>query len=708
MANRIADIDQVLERAFGLAYFIHGDKESARRIVVGAMAKLQVATAAQHKRLYYNPHGRLLPERSPSAALRSKVSFSELHLLQRLIYIESEPYEIQREQARGAKGLRHADLLVHFIKHLVRIGIKRNSFYVTLGLSRLLYTYSTAETMEIYNLVVQDPDRVKDDYYYRSRKGLLLHELTERFGNLLGTYRGPRGEARLQTENSSDRYSALVVKCLSLFVPWSTPCPVPENLDPVSEDISTLKHRASRSEDVTEVNRIHAVIHPGCLQRLILALGFNPPDERLAVPRFFLTQDEDDQDPPRSETYREPCFDETDLYSIKSALAELASRRRKAAPTILRILVDGTEHARLDLNRARRTSFHLKGMPELIEVRGLDDEGDILLASHLIAYDEGIPQFQPMRTSIITEGNQRISINVSMSQDVTGEVAVAQVEVKYDERSSFGTIAQFFRQLKERLADGIGYLGWPYAPGLKPVLFLILLAIVAGIVWYSWNRASREAPVQVTVDQGDKSSSQVKEPATSSPAQGAVQTTTPNAAKPKAPFTADKSGSSPQASTPQPQQERIVRRPPEGPPVTEPPGSTGERTRSPVGEPAVVSLQEVRKVYVESVGAEPLAGEVRRIVNEHLQASGRLSLTDIQNEADAVLKITVKSFGDTRSATGSNRISILAQLINARGEVVWPVQSRKSGVVHEGEPSAAVAQVVKNLLRDIQRLERKR
>ena len=41
---------------------------------------------------------------------------------------------------------------------MVRITARRNSFYVTLGLSRLLYNYSTAETMELYNLIIQDPD----------------------------------------------------------------------------------------------------------------------------------------------------------------------------------------------------------------------------------------------------------------------------------------------------------------------------------------------------------------------------------------------------------------------------------------------------------------------------------------------------------------------------------------------------------------------
>ncbi len=69
----------------------------------------------------------------------------------------------------------------------IRISLKRNSFYVTLGISRILHNYGTNDAMEIYNIVVQNPDRVHDDYYYRSRKGVLMKELKACFGELLET-----------------------------------------------------------------------------------------------------------------------------------------------------------------------------------------------------------------------------------------------------------------------------------------------------------------------------------------------------------------------------------------------------------------------------------------------------------------------------------------------------------------------------------------
>ncbi len=293
--DRLTSIDDMLNKAFLLAYFIHGNKETAVRIVSGAMSKLDVAATAQGKRFYYQPAGRSLLRRSRSIGFRSKVTFNELHLLQRLIYIESELYEKQREQASSGEALGKEDLIIHFIKHLVRITLKRNSFYVTLGMSRLLYNYTTQETMGIYNVVVQDPERVKDDYYYRSRKGVLMQEIKERFGDLVKICHGQRGEDRFQAEPEPGRFAELVRECLSFFTPWATPCLVPAGFDPISDSIPSLLFEGRDKEDQIEVNRIHAALHPNCYQRLIKALGFHSPDQRLEVPHFFLSNENSDR-----------------------------------------------------------------------------------------------------------------------------------------------------------------------------------------------------------------------------------------------------------------------------------------------------------------------------------------------------------------------------------------------------------------------------
>jgi hypothetical protein len=294
--------------------------------------------AVQSKRLYYIPVGRFSRgESRRTDGIRNKALFSDLHLLQRLLYVESEPYERQKERAAqvappGVHAVGHPasaeDHLVYFIKHLVRITTKRNAFYVTLGVSRLLHSYSTLETMEIYNAVIGEPERVKDDYYYRSRKSVLMHEMYQRFGELIRVCRQRRGEERFESQQGSTEQRSLVRECLRLFTPWDTQCTVPRDFDPFKSVIASLTSRSSDEENRVEVNRIHAVLHPSCFERLVAAFGYGAPEERMELPRFFSRQ-EDDESPPRQRSAPEDLNAE-ELAEINDMLAEQARRRRRS------------------------------------------------------------------------------------------------------------------------------------------------------------------------------------------------------------------------------------------------------------------------------------------------------------------------------------------------------------------------------------------
>src|SRR2546423_12666010 len=128
--------NELPDRAFQLAWFLHRERKTAIEIATRALNKLQLAATAQGKRLYYRLTGR------PDARkARSKVSLGEPHLLQRLIYVESEEYERRKEAAAqnsqthgGTTPARQWDLVGYFVKHLERITPKRNPFNLTLGL----------------------------------------------------------------------------------------------------------------------------------------------------------------------------------------------------------------------------------------------------------------------------------------------------------------------------------------------------------------------------------------------------------------------------------------------------------------------------------------------------------------------------------------------------------------------------------------------
>ena len=294
----------MLRRAFQLAYFVHGERELAVRIATAAMSKLNAAAVAQDKRSYYKPGRRSRAPGSKAIRPRTKISLSELHLLQRLVYVESEYYERQQEQSQNA-SIDDESFITRYIKHLINITLMRNSFHVTLGVSRLLYNYNTAESMKLYDLIMQDPERAKDDAYWRGRKARLIRELKERFGQSLKAVRGLHGEERFQTREDSVKHLGLVKQCLQMFTPWDTTCPLPgSGSAPGKIEALTFRGSDPDEEHQIEVARMHAVIHPDCYERLVAGSDLDTPAKRLEIPRFFHTSDDGPEDGPRGDRDR--------------------------------------------------------------------------------------------------------------------------------------------------------------------------------------------------------------------------------------------------------------------------------------------------------------------------------------------------------------------------------------------------------------------
>jgi hypothetical protein len=246
--------DAILNKAFQLACFIHGNEPTALKVLNSSLERLETAVAAQDKRLYYTPSVKQAPSRDRSMGSRYKVSLSESHLLQRLIYLTSEPFEIQQELSDSPHNIGEEDMIIHFMKHLVHITMKRNSFYVALGMSRVLHDYTTGETTNIYYAVGQ-PDRMRDDDYYRSRKRRIMQEIKERFGSLVGVCLGPRAEERFIIQDCSGWKVKLVERCLELFVLWDTRCLIPATS--TGGDISRFysRHLDPDEEHSVEVGR---------------------------------------------------------------------------------------------------------------------------------------------------------------------------------------------------------------------------------------------------------------------------------------------------------------------------------------------------------------------------------------------------------------------------------------------------------------------
>ncbi len=473
--------ESYLYRAFELAYFIHPELEVAFEIACSAQNKLEVAASAQFKRLYYTPTGRALPDTGKrNEARRTKVALAEPHLLQRLVYVESEKIEKEQERRDRRGSLPREEMIIRFVKHLVKTTLKRNSFYVNLGVGRLLHSYTTGETMDFYGLVVQDPERVRDDYYYRSRKKRLMKEFLERFGDLIKIAKGARGEQRFDSEIADERAREIIHASLERFLPWDVSFRLPEQFDPYAAQIDGLVFDGSDpdGEHRIEMNRIACVLLPENYRRMAESLSLATPNQALTVPRFFLASDggggrvdrRRGQPPHVSEWFQ----------AAKTRLGHEGRRRKHAKIAKVSIRADGELVESLDPLKTDRVRFEIDDMVELIEVYAADNT---LLAVCPVSEERLWERGEIQRGAIVAEGGQEVSFELSPERSPDGENDHAIVKVGYRETHPLRAMSLGWRRLIERakawLALGeSGHSGWRLAGAGFAVAALAALALL--------------------------------------------------------------------------------------------------------------------------------------------------------------------------------------------------------------------------------------
>jgi hypothetical protein len=656
----------MLNRAFHLAHYVYSDREVAVQIAAAALADVEASVAAQDKRLYYTPSGR----GARNGKSRTKISLSESHLLQRLVYAESEPYEVQQERAAGAPSLSEQMMIIRFIKHLVKITLKRNSFYVTLGVNRLLFNYTTAETAGIYGVVAQDPDRTPDDDYCRKCKKRLMAELKERFGKLLEVCRRQRGEERFVTRQDSSGYIQLVRDALKRFTPWDTSCPVPADFDARASEIARLAYYGEDpdGEHRVEIDRVHAVLHPDCHDRLLAGLRLVPADSRLAVPEFALTRSDDSPapgagDPPSN-------LSEDELKAIRDELDKQSERRKKAHTGWLRILVDGQQRATLRPGRPGPVRFEVEESDELIKVVTDDERGSVLMATCLISQDIFRAGSDPSRLAIVLEGSQEISFVLSPSRNDEEDVQRASVEVAWKERSWFWRIWAWLMWLRpdavpapSRSRFGMKSLATGAAAAA------ILIAVTASLVYFQFtgretgeDLAKREEGGALTVA-----------PATAPSPSGSL------AANP---------GSDPaQRSEP-----KLPSREEGADQMFQEPNLRAGRVRS---ESGIKTLLEVKRIAVIVESDDIYQQPMQEALTHSLQAQDRINVAANPKEANAALKVTVEKKADSES------LIYVARLVNVTGDRLWPKPGEEPGLKYEGAMNEVAEKIVKDLTNEI-------
>jgi len=323
------------------------------------------------------------------------------------------------------------------------------------------------------------------------------------------------------------------------------------------------------------------------------------------------------------------------------------------------------------------------------------------LATHLITSDDQGEKAQPQNASIILEKGQELSISVSP----TNKVADSVVTVKYRETNPLRSASLYFRQQAHALTDGrFVQRTWSAHPVLAPTLACILVTVLvaAGYRYVKKQTASNVPFVSSTQPAGPSAQGQNDIP----------QATTQNSLNPAAAKASKIEGRQRPAVTTRVEKNiekqsvaaNAVPSVNEGVTTSEKSGSEGELTRSLETGSVALPLSRIRKIYVTLLGTSRVNEGIRNKLIEDLRASNRFDVAQNRREADALMKVSYRKSIEMRPETAS----VFVQLINARGDIIWPTGRTTSGGNYQGSVATISRSIVEDLFGEIQSLQKER
>ena len=273
---------ELLQKGFELAYLIIPDRSSALDILIRALDKVRVRSHRELKRLYWRDKHSQRPVR--------RIARPDADMLQWLIMFECEQDEKTQEMA-GTISL--SSMVIRYIKHLIQITTSLSSFYVNVGITRLLHEYSTVEAQGVYEMLTSrylGPDE------YRRAKSVLMDKIRERFASFLCVGRVDHGELRFEASSDQQRWADLASNCLQAFTPWSTQdsCAYFARVNGDNKRLTFGYPSGGSDQNENELRCCHILIEPICYERLMEDLAFDAPATKLALPRFVMPEKQND------------------------------------------------------------------------------------------------------------------------------------------------------------------------------------------------------------------------------------------------------------------------------------------------------------------------------------------------------------------------------------------------------------------------------
>ena len=504
---------EYFSRAFDLAFFIIPDKGIALRVVEDAWCLLNLTLGRQNKiRKSYQQLLGYVKGEERSRPLRTKIRLSHEQMLQWLVYAQSDSWELVTEHRDSVYSTGAEDMVVRYLKHLVRITSNRNSFYVALGIMRLLYEYGTQEVRLMYDvLTASDSARMKDLNYFRKQKARLMDEILMRFDGMLRIVTTANQETRFESQPTTERSIRLVSECMRRFTPWDTICTVQEGFDPTAIPGFYFAGTNLVEEDQIEMTRIHAILHPDCFSLLVNGLSrfveelpsesadkgckYGPPEQFLTVPQIHGFSNDDRRD----NRFDPPKLEPEDYLRLERSREALARRRRAHRPRLLYVYVGDVQYDWFNPCRTTRVQLDNDPGKSVIEVRGEDSQGALPLAI-LIACCEDIPSGGLFRDSIVLEAGQKITIQLRPIRNESGDIEKASLEVSYAETRLIRAVSWYAQRAWIRFVEitrhpkGSDDVVPDYLWLAKVGLVLALMATAVALVWFELRTPHIEAP----------------------------------------------------------------------------------------------------------------------------------------------------------------------------------------------------------------------
>jgi len=153
------------------------------------------------------------------------------------------------------------------------------------------------------------------------------------------------------------------------------------------------------------------------------------------------------------------------------------------------------------------------------------------------------------------------------------------------------------------------------------------------------------------------------------------------------------------------------------------PSATSSTKGADLDDPA--ALLKVKRIYVESFGEDTISKELQSMVVSSLVATKRFKVTENRDHADAILKGValeaasheLHAYSEGTAAGGGaisdssahtetvNDAKLSIRLVNPDGDVIWTSTQESKGAKYKGASADVADKCVKQLLRDVEKLE---